>query len=156
MLTVSDRAAEGSREDRSGPAVARRLDDAGFEVVHADVVPDEAPRITEALRRLAAEARLVVSTGGTGLAPRDVTPEATREVVDREVPGLAEAMRAAGRASTPLADLSRGVVGSIGSTLVVNLPGSERAALENLEAIVEALPHALDVLASEGEHGVSP
>ena len=132
---------------------SRRLSEAGFEVVRHDVVPDERDRISEVLHELSAIAALVVTTGGTGLGPRDVTPEATRTVIDREAPGLAEAMRAAGRASTPFAALSREVVGSKGSTLIVNLPGSRKGATESLAAIMPVLPHALDLLAGETAHG---
>lgn len=152
VLTVSDGVAGGSREDAAGRAVADALDEAGFEVIVREVVPDERDRIEGALRNLAAGAALVVTTGGTGLGPRDVTPEATRAVIDREAPGLAEAMRAAGRAATPLADLSRGVAGTIGTALVLNLPGSRRGAIESLEAVVPILPHALELLAGRTTH----
>ena len=152
LLTVSDGVVEGSREDASGPAVADALDAAGFEVVRRDVVPDARDRIERALRDLAASASLVVTTGGTGFGPRDVTPEATLAVIEREAPGLAEAMRAAGRAGTPMADLSRGVAGTIGGALVLNLPGGPRAAVESLQAVLPILPHALEVLAGHTVH----
>lgn len=152
VLTVSDGVARGVREDDSGRAVAGLLADAGFEVVAVTVVADEVPEIVAALRDLASRVRLVVTNGGTGLGPRDVTPEATRTVVDREVPGLAEAMRAAGRDTTPLADLSRGVVGAAGATLVVNVPGSPSGAVESLAAIVDTLPHAIELLAGRTRH----
>jgi molybdenum cofactor synthesis domain-containing protein len=152
VLTVSDGVAEGSREDDSGRVVAVALDAAGLEVVRREVVPDERDRIERALRDLAASASLVVTTGGTGFGPRDVTPEATRAVIEREAPGLAEAMRAAGRAGTPMADLSRGVAGTIGAALVLNLPGSVRGAVESLEAVVPVLPHALELLAGHTAH----
>jgi molybdopterin adenylyltransferase len=128
---------------------------AGFGVERS-VVPDERDRIASEIVRLAdiEQRALVVVTGGTGLAPRDVTPEATRDVIDREVPGLAEAMRAVGRALTPRADLSRGVCGMRGTTLVVNLPGSPKGATESLGAILELVPHALDLMGGDTEHPV--
>jgi molybdenum cofactor synthesis domain-containing protein len=151
VITVSDGVAAGAREDASGPAVAARLADLGFTVAR-DVVADDRTAIAAAIAAGAERAPLVVTTGGTGLTPRDVTPEATADVVDRLVPGLAEAMRAAGRARTPLADLSRGIVGARGSALVVNLPGSPRGAVESLEAIEGALIHAVDTLAGPFDH----
>jgi len=153
VVTVSDGVFQGVRDDASGRAVAGVLEGAGFDVKRRDVVPDERAQIEALLRTLADEAvALVVTTGGTGLGPRDVTPEATRGVIEREAPGLAEEMRAAGRGSTPLAALSRGVAGTRGSTLIVNLPGSERGATESLSAILPALPHALDLLAGQTVH----
>jgi molybdenum cofactor synthesis domain-containing protein len=152
VLTVSDGVAAGTREDGSGRALVDALTEAGFDVVRHEVVPDERERISGSMEELAAAASLVVTTGGTGLGPRDVTPEATRGVIDREAPGLAEAMRAAGRASTPFAALSREVVGSRGSSMIVNLPGSRKGALESLTAILPVLPHALDLLAGDTEH----
>jgi molybdopterin adenylyltransferase len=152
VVTVSDRVSGGTRQDESGPAVADALMRAGFRVIETRVVPDERQGIERALRDLEGSARLVVTTGGTGLGARDVTPEATVAVVDRVVPGLAEAMRAAGRAGTPTADLSRGVVGVLGTTLVVNLPGNPNGAVESLEAVLPALPHALAELTGDGVH----
>jgi molybdenum cofactor synthesis domain-containing protein len=149
VLTVSDRSFRGEREDRSGPAVAEAvLRLLGAEVVEVKVVPDEKDDIAWNLVRLADNVRvdLVLTTGGTGLAERDVTPEATRSVVSFEVPGLPEAMRAASRAALPAAMLSRQVAGIRGKTLVVNLPGSPRGAVECLEAISSALPHAVSML----------
>jgi molybdopterin adenylyltransferase len=156
VVTVSDGVAAGTRDDGSGRALVAALSQEGFEVVRHDVVPDERERITEVLEELAAIAAVIVTTGGTGLGPRDVTPEATRATIDREAPGLAEAMRAAGRASTPFAALSREVVGARGSTLIVNLPGSEKGATESLSAIMTVLPHALDLLGGDTAHGPSP
>lgn len=152
VLTVSDGVAAGARDDESGRAVAGVLESSGHRVVERLVVPDEGAEIAEAIRRLAAEASLVVTVGGTGFGPRDVTPEATEAVVERRAPGLSEVMRAVGRASTPLADLSRGTAGTLGETLVLNLPGSVRGAVESLEAVLPVLPHALDLLAGAIEH----
>lgn len=148
IVTASDGVSHGTREDASGDALAERLVAEGFEVVERVVVPDERDTIAAALRRLADETRagVVVVTGGTGFAPRDVTPEATEDVVDRRAPGLAEAMRAAGRASTPMADLSRATAGVRGTTLVLNVPGSPRGATESLDAVLPLLPHALQLL----------
>ncbi len=151
VVTASDSASRGEREDASGPAITARLEAAGFAVEHREVVPDDRDVIARCLRRLADddEVSVIAITGGTGLAPRDVTPEATTDVIDRPAPGLAEAMRAAGRAITPLADLSRGVCGMRGRTLILNLPGSPKAATESLDAVISLLPHALELLAGE-------
>ena len=151
VLTASDRGAAGQRDDTSGDGVAQRLETLGF-TVEREVVPDERPAIEGALKAGAAHHPLVLTTGGTGLTPRDVTPQATLAVVDYAVPGLAEAMRAAGRASTPLADLSRAVVGVRAGSLIVNLPGSPKGALESLDAIVPVLDHALETLAGPFDH----
>lgn len=154
VVTVSDGVADGVREDTSGQAVAELLSARGLRVDRREVVSDDSVAIATLLQSLVDQGiPLVVTTGGTGLGPRDVTPEATREVIEREAPGLAEEMRAAGRASTPLAALSRGIAGSRGSTLIVNLPGSRRGAVESLSAILPALPHALELLAGHTAHG---
>ncbi|MGH9481638.1 MAG: MogA/MoaB family molybdenum cofactor biosynthesis protein [Terriglobales bacterium] len=150
VITVSDRSARGQRPDSSGPRVAELLRRHGFEVVATAVVPDRVRTIVPALRAALGAAALVVTTGGTGFGPRDLTPEATRRVVDRLAPGLCEAMRAAGAAANPRAWLSRGVAGLRGRSLVLNLPGSPVGAEESLACIVDLLPHALDVLAGAG------
>ena len=148
ILTVSDRAARGERPDASGPALRERLERAGHRIVQSAIVPDEPPEIQSVLCRWAdgGEADVIVTTGGTGIAPRDRTPEATLAVCERTVPGIAEVMRHAGLVKTPHAMLSRGIAGVRRRALIVNLPGSPRAAVESLEAILAALPHAVDLL----------
>lgn len=154
VLTASDRSASGTRDDASGEALAGRLRDLGF-TVERRVVPDEAGLIGEAIAEGAARHALVLTTGGTGLTPRDVTPQATAAVLDYEVPGIAEAIRAEGRRSTPFAALSRGLVGVRGRALVANLPGSPRGALESFEVLVPLLDHALETLAGPFDHGAA-
>ncbi len=153
VVTCSNRSAAGEREDTSGPLLVAALGDAGFNVVpEATVVADDEAAIASLLARMVdAGHRLILTTGGTGLTPTDVTPAATRRVIDREAPGLAELMRAAGVASTPMAALSRGVVGTRGQSLIANLPGSPQGATESLAALLPVLRHALDQLAG-GDH----
>ncbi|MDQ2965991.1 MAG: MogA/MoaB family molybdenum cofactor biosynthesis protein [Chloroflexota bacterium] len=154
VITASDRSAAGEREDSSGRAVAERLGALGF-AVERMVVPDDRARIETTLVAAATRHRLVLTTGGTGLTPRDVTPQATMAIIDYEIPGLAEAMRAEGRRSTPMAALSRGVVGVRGGSLIANLPGSPNGALESLEALVPVLDHALETLAGPFDHAAA-
>jgi molybdopterin adenylyltransferase len=153
VLTVSDSCSRGGKADLSGPAVAEVLRQRGFQVVLHSVVPDEQSVIQDKLIELCRSARLVVTTGGTGLAPRDVTPEATCAVCDRLVDGLGERMRAHGMGKTPFAALSRAVCGVRGTNLILNLPGSPAGAVESLEAVVDLLPHALELIAGRTEHG---
>lgn len=149
VLTVSDSVMRGEREDESGPAVARALAEAGFEVVEQATTADGVASVAGDLARLSSSfAGLVVTTGGTGFGPRDQTPEGTAEVIERQAPGFGELMRRSG----PLAPLSRGIGGVRGHTLVINLPGSPKGALECLDAIMALLPHALSLLAGEQPH----
>ena len=151
VLTISDKGARRERIDTSGPAIAEMLRAAEYEVAYTAILPDEREQIEAALRECAARGTaLVLTTGGTGFSPRDVTPEATRAVIQREAPGLAEAMRAESMKITPRGCLSRGIAGILDRTLIINLPGSERAARENLSAIMPALNHGLKMLYSEG------
>ena len=150
MITVSDRCSAGEAEDRSGPALVSMLEAAGITVVGRSLVPDDVAEIRAALREAGAD--LVLTTGGTGLAARDVTPQATAMEVDYQVPGLAEEMRRAGLASTPMAMLSRGLAAVRGRSLVLNLPGSERGATESLAAVLPVLDHALQQLAGRTRH----
>ncbi len=153
VVTVSDRAYSRSMEDESGPAVAKLLSRAGFEVGGSTVVPDNRDRIIDVLLTAVSDGfDLVVTTGGTGLGPRDITPQATAAILDYEVPGLAEEMRAAGAHKTRNALLSRSVAGVRAETLIVNLPGSARGATESLQAIVEVLPHAVRLLHGDTRH----
>ncbi len=146
ILTTSDKGAIGEREDTSGPALAQRLTAAGFTVAAQNLVPDQIEAIREVLLDWVDEKGidLVVTTGGTGVSPSDVTPEATRPLLDKEIPGMAEAMRAASLRLTPHAMISRAITGIRGRSLIINLPGSRKAALENLEVLMPAIPHAID------------
>lgn len=153
VLTISDSASQGTRKDLSGPAVVKELTTAGFEIKHTAIIPDERDLIEQQLVQACARFRLVITVGGTGIAPRDVTPEATSAVTERLIEGIPERMRSVGAATTPLAALSRGVCGVCGSSLVLNLPGSPRAAVESLQAVLTILPHALDLLSGKTEHG---
>lgn len=159
VLTISDRCFAGTAEDASGPALERLLYEHGFLLVDRAIVPDVAEAIADAIRALAEEAALVVTTGGTGLAARDVTPEATVSACHRLVPGLSERMRREGETQTPLAVLSRGVCGVVkavrGETLVVNVPGSPRGAVQSVESVLPVLPHALDLLAGNTGHSAA-
>lgn len=149
VLTVSNGVAAGSRADESGPAVVARLEGAGFAVVERRVVADDTAAVARAIGEMAREfSGLIVTTGGTGFAPTDTTPEATRLVLDREAPGLAEAMRCA----NPLGRLSRGVAGTLDQAVVLNTPGSPAGAVEHLEAVLDVLPHALELLAGRRPH----
>jgi molybdopterin adenylyltransferase len=154
VLTISDSVTAGTRIDRSGPAVRDRLEQLGWQVSLMDVVPDERAQISSRLAALADSEQMsaIFTTGGTGLALRDVTPEATRAVIDREIPGLGELMRARGLKATPLAVLSRAIAGTRGRVLIVNLPGSPKGAVESLDAIVEVVPHVLELLRGHTEH----
>lgn len=152
VITVSDMGSRGLRQDTGGPAVRAMLEEAGFSVAHTAILPDEMEQISAELRDCADRRRidLIVTTGGTGLSPRDVTPEATRAVLEREIPAIPVAMWMEGLKVTPRAMLSRAVAGIRGSSLLLNLPGSEKAARENLAAVIEALEHGLHMIAAEG------
>ncbi len=154
ILTVSDSAAEGSREDVSGPETQRCCEAQGWKTVSAAVVPDEYEAIAQQLIDWADSGRidLILTTGGTGIAPRDVTPEATTSVVEREIPGIAELMRIEGRSKTKFAILSRAAAGYRNQTLIVNLPGSPKGAVESLQSIANVVPHAIDLISGRTEH----
>jgi molybdopterin adenylyltransferase len=153
VITVSDGVSARARDDESGRALVRILKDADFEVSEPVVVPDEQQRIADAIVAAADNgADVVVTTGGTGLGPRDVTPQATSGVIDFEVPGIGEAMRRAGAVSTPMAALSRSMAGVRGHTLVINVPGSPRGAAESLEAVLPTLAHAIRLLHGNTSH----
>ena len=152
VITVSDKGYAGERKDTSGPAIAAILEERGFEVVYKSIIPDDMDMIKNELISCSGEKNinLVLTTGGTGFSPRDITPEATLAVIERECRGIPEAMRYASLQVTPRGCLSRGVAGITGRTLIVNLPGSEKAAKENLLAVIAALDHGIEMLCSEG------
>lgn len=153
VLTLSDQGAAGHREDTSGPAIRERLAELGIAIGDQAIQSDDPDAIVARLREWVAQGLdLIVTTGGTGFGPRDNTPEATRRVIEREAPGLSELMRAEGLNKTPMAALSRGICGIAGGTLIINLPGSERAVRENLDALAPVLPHALQLIAGDTEH----
>ncbi len=152
VVTVSDRCFAGTQTDLSGPAIVRLLTAAGAEIIDAITLPDELDRLTSALRSAVWRASLVITTGGTGLAPRDITPEATLAVSNRLVPGLAELIRQDGARQTPFAALGRGVCVATANSLILNLPGSPSGAESSLRAVLPLLPHALDLLSGHTEH----
>jgi len=153
VITVSDGASDGKREDKSGPALVGILYANQYEITGPEIVPDERDRIAAAITKAAESgSNLVITTGGTGLGPRDVTPQATASVIDYDVPGLTELMRRAGLESTPMAALTRGLAGVRGQTLVINVPGSPKGAVESLEAVMPVLEHALALLRGDTKH----
>ena len=154
VITVSDSVLAGTRQDLSGPAVRERVESYGWTVSAVQLVADESLQIAEAMRNLAnsGEVSVVLTTGGTGVALRDVTPEATRSVIEREIPGLGELMRSEGRKFTSKAVLSRGLAGVRGRTLIVNLPGSPKGAVESLDTIAKLIPHVVDLLEGRTAH----
>ncbi len=154
VITASTKGAQGERADESGPAMADALRANGVDVISTDLVPDDVERIVMSIRKAIRNgANVVLTTGGTGLSPNDRTPEATRRVIDREIPGIAEAMRARSLEKTPHGMLSRAIAGAAGSVLIVNLPGSPRAVRESLEVLLPVLPHAVELLAGESGEG---
>jgi len=153
ILTISDRGSKGERDDLSGPLIQEMIKDLPAEIIHYEIIPDEEEKIMEALKKSADQLRadLILTTGGTGLSPRDVTPDATLKVIEKEVPGFAETMRAESLKKTPHAMISRAITGIRGSSLIVNLPGSPKSVRENLSVILPALPHALSKLKGDPE-----
>jgi molybdenum cofactor synthesis domain-containing protein len=153
IVTISTKGAAGKRIDESGPAIKAALEAAGIHVVHTKLVADGVTPVGNAIREATQKANVVITSGGTGLSPNDTTPEATRRVIDREAPGIAEALRAHALTKTPHGMLSRAVAGTLGASLVVNLPGSPKAALESLEVLIPVLAHAIELLAGESGEG---
>jgi len=158
IVTVSDSVTAGTREDRSGAVLRARVEALGWQVTAQEIVPDELDRIASVLTRLAdsGQVSLILTTGGTGIAARDITPEAARSLIEREIPGLGEMMRAEGRKLTPFAALSRSMAGVRGQVLIVNLPGSPKGAVESLDAIVQLIPHIIDLIEGRTGHGSVP
>ena len=153
VITVSDSCSRGERVDLSGPAVAEVLNQSGFRVIDTQIVQDDSMQIQNAFLHFTPKVRLIVTTGGTGIAPRDVTPEATEAICERLIDGIAERMRLEGAKRTPFAALSRALCGVYEKTLILNLPGSPTGAVESLKAVIELLPHALNLLEGKTEHG---
>jgi molybdenum cofactor synthesis domain-containing protein len=156
VLTLSDKGSRGEREDLSGPAIGELLRGIGAEVKHYEILPDERDVIRDTLLAYSGKVDVILTTGGTGLSPRDVTPDATLEVIDREVPGIAEAMRVEGLKKTSRAMLSRAVAGVKGQTLIINLPGSPRAVKENLAVIMDVIPHAVEKIKGDTSECARP
>jgi molybdenum cofactor synthesis domain-containing protein len=159
VITVSDKGSQGKRQDLSGPAIAEILAGAAIEVKHTLIIPDEVDQIQKAIIQFADVDKmdLILTTGGTGVSPRDLTPDATRKVLDKEIPGMAEAMRIASMKITPHAMISRAVAGIRGHSLIINLPGSPKGAMENLAAVLPAIPHAMEkIKGDDRDCAVSP
>jgi molybdenum cofactor synthesis domain-containing protein len=151
LVTISDRASQGEREDKSGKLLKKLIEDRGYEVVDYQVIPDELPQIKDHILRLIdqREIPLILTTGGTGISPRDITPEATRAVIEKELPGLSEAMRTAGRVNTPLADISRAICGIRGKSLIINFPGSPNGVRDGFKAVCQVIDHVLGILSGK-------
>jgi len=158
IVTISDSVVAGTRQDQSGAILRERAEALGWQVTAEEIVPDEVDRIAAVLKKLADSSKvsLILTTGGTGVSPRDVTPEAARTVIDREIPGLGELMRAEGRKATLFAALSRSMAGTRGATLIVNLPGSPKGAAESLDAISKLIPHIVNLMEGRTGHGDVP
>jgi len=156
ILTLSDKGSKGQREDTSGPAIEKLISKIDAEIVHSEILPDEKSLIKKKLMSLCKKADLILTTGGTGVSPRDVTPDATREVIQYEIPGMAEAMRAEGLKKTPYAMISRAVAGVRGETLIINLPGSPKAVEENLAVVLPVLSHVIEKIKGSTEDCAPP